>query len=156
MSEKFHRAWRYDGQAFKDIHKVAETVQDFPHLGVTANQCRRPCVCDGYEVCVHSMDRGNRTPHWPVFSCETEKEALEVAKLLRRCCEAWQAEGLAEDAHPGDDITERLEKIARRLGYRRDHHIVWHKSLDWLALPSHTEGKLWGDTAIGELARAVQ
>jgi hypothetical protein len=155
MSNKWHAAWRWDGRKFATIYHVNKTMDGKgPHLGVSAGSCSQPCICDGYEVCVHHSDRGSRTPMRPILSCESRDEAVKVARLLRRCCEAWMAEGVVRLENYGE-IDRRIREVAKRLGYRKDHRSVWHRSGNWLDTPSTTEGKTWRETGRYEDAVSV-
>lgn len=88
---------------------------------VTASSCRRPCVCDGFEVCLHLFHRHGRGPIWPVFSARTKEEARAIqGKVLR----------FASTLDPKADqelITKALEAWALATGWSKTHHVVWSR-----------------------------
>lgn len=153
--KKWRSAWRYDGKRFDTIHDVMRTMRHRgPHIGVSAHTCSTPTISDGYEVCVHVMEDGSRCPMRPILSCASLPEALKVSHMLRRACEVWMMEGLG-GLDDYDEIDRRIAAIATRLGYRADHHSVWHKSGAWLDTPSHASGVTWRESGFVETAIAL-
>ena len=89
---------------------------------IAAFSCSPPCVCDGFEVCLHLLHECGQGPIWPVFNAATEQEARAIQRQLVR---------FAATLDPGADselLQLALEAWARVHGWERTHHIVWRRS----------------------------
>jgi hypothetical protein len=90
---------------------------------IAAFSCKPPCVCDGYEVCLHLLHPHGQGPLWPVLNAASVGEARAIqAQLLR----------FASTLDPSAEVellTAALEAWARANGWEKTHHIVWrHKT----------------------------
>lgn len=102
------------------------------YFEVAAYSCSPPCACDGFEVCLHHVEKGpvgggSSGPVWPILSCRTEEEAREVMK---------QVIAFARTIEPGDihdhydrniNGDTRLAAWLTEQGYSRRRGPVWAK-----------------------------
>ena len=92
-----------------------------PEFRVAAFSCKPPCVCDGFEVCLHQLHECGQCPIWPVFNAGSEEEARkiqgDVVKFARTL----------DPAASQYQNTKALEKWALENGWSKTHHVVWKK-----------------------------
>ena len=127
----------WDARRERDMNVVKNTKNRFANLHkktdkhellVAAYSCKPPCVCDGFEVCLHHIHPHGRSPIWPVFNAASEQEAQEIQARLVRFAASIDPEALRRGyPREGDFLTPLLEAWARLHGWTKTHHIVWRR-----------------------------
>jgi hypothetical protein len=99
------------------------------NLAISVGFCRRPCVCEGFEVCLHFYHNCGRSPIWPVLSARTEEDARQLAKDLRahlRAAFPW-SRNTEETPIVEDLLQPSVAQFAKLHGFENVHHIVWRR-----------------------------
>jgi hypothetical protein len=103
-------------------------------LTVSVGSCSPPCVCEGFEVCVHltySRHDGSfsgRCPIWPVLSASSMEEAREISSNLRKHLRDAVKSTKDPSLFTSEDFLKGFVAVfAKKNNFVNAHHIVWKK-----------------------------
>ncbi len=100
---------------------------EVPTLLVSIAECRRPCVCDGFEVCLHHHSDGCKSPVWPVMSAASLEEARVYAARLRAFSRVYNPDDFNYDAPHVDGSNVLLKDWIAAQGFVQRNRVVWGK-----------------------------
>jgi hypothetical protein len=124
---------------------------------IHAWSCSPPCVCDGWEVCVHLFHRSGRIPCQPILSARSENEKMEIVRGLQTALQpltllAFSPPRRKRDPERWTDVIIPLIKDwAHAHDFRPDHNAVWHRSPAWMDTASEPDSdKTWRQARVGK------
>ena len=131
-------------------------VKQPPHLDqgtskvlISARPCDPPCVCDGWEICVHLFHGSGRIPGRPILSARSEEEKMEIVRGLQEALQPLvllafrPADGKEDPEHTPNLIDSLVATWAWGNNFRPDHRVVWPRGPEWLDSASHSPGQTW-------------